>query len=938
MQKLFLLDGMALVYRAFYAFQYAPRLTSTGLNTSAIFGFITTLNQILNKEKPTHLAVSFDTAAPTFRHIAYPLYKAQRQAMPDGIRDALPHIFNVLKAQNVPILIKEGFEADDIIGTFAKKAAAQTAQAIQVFMVTPDKDYGQLVDENIFMYKPSRKETGFETLGVPEILAQWEIEYPTQLIDILGLMGDASDNIPGVAGIGEKTAKTLIKKFGSIENLLQNTHQLTGKQKETIQLQAAQATLSKQLATIDINVDMPFDLDALQIATPNIDALTEIYQLLEFKTLLKNLQNPNANAPQAATAAPTAPTNQFDLFATATAQPAAQTPDQAPTTTHLQQYNPDTTQYIALTTHEAIQDFIRTLLTQKSVCFDTETDGLDTLTCQLVGLSFAYQPHQAYYIPTPDDFEATQAIVDILKPFFENETIEKIGQNLKFDIEVLQKYSITVQGKLFDTMLAHYLLQPDQRHSMDNLARVYLNYQTIEITELIGKKGKNQLNMRTVPLAKITEYACEDADITLQLKLIFEKEITHQNLQHLFENVEIQLLRVLVDMETEGVALDKMALQEFSKTLETDIIIIEKEIYDLAGTHFNIASPKQIGEVFFDLLKLDAKPSKTATGQYKTDEEVLQNLAPKHPIAQKVLDFRGLQKLKSTYVDALPELISPSTGRVHTSFNQTVAATGRLSSNNPNLQNIPIRTQQGREVRRAFVPRNADNVIVSADYSQIELRIMAHFSHETAMITAFEQGIDIHTATAAKVFKIDAINVDADQRRKAKMVNFGIIYGISAFGLAQRLAVPRSEASDLIKEYFAIYPNIKVFMDTQINAARENGYVETILGRRRYLPDINNRNVALRQHAERNAINAPIQGSAADLIKLAMIAVQTALKTQQLHSKMTLQVHDELVFDAVRTEVPALKTLIHHSMTTALRLDVPLEIEIGTGDSWLEAH
>ena len=927
MQKLFLLDGMALVYRAFYAFQYAPRLTSKGLNTSAIYGFITTLNQITNKEQPTHLAVSFDLAAPTFRHIAYPEYKAQRQAMPDGIRDGLPYLYKVLEAKNIPILIKEGFEADDIIGSFATKAAAA---GVQVFMVTPDKDYGQLVSENIFMYKPSRKEVGFEVLGVPEILAQWSIETPKQLIDILGLMGDASDNIPGIPGIGEKTAKTLLHKFGSIENLLQNTHQLTGKQKETIMANGDKGLLSKQLATIDIDVPMPFDLDALKIAEPNLEALTQIYEELEFKTLLKTLLNPSATAKTQPSSVP-----QLDLFGNALPEPpSAPTADAAPV---FLEKKP--TQYHAITTHAAMLELAKTLEAQPSICFDTETDGLDTITCGLVGISFAYTPHQAFYIPTPDDFEETHKIVQIFKPLFENPNIEKIGQNIKFDLEVLLKYGINIQGKLFDTMLAHYLLQPDQRHNMDYLASSYLGYQTTSISELIGKKGKNQLTMRSVDLEKITDYACEDADITLQLKLVFEKALAAEpKLEKLFYDVELPLLRVLAQLETEGVALDKQALNEYSKELEIAVVGIEKEIYSLAGTHFNIASPKQIGEVFFDLLKLDSKPPKTATGQYKTDEEVLQNLAPKHPIAAKVLDFRGLQKLKSTYVDALPELINSQTSRLHTSFNQAVAATGRLSSNNPNLQNIPIRTEQGREVRRAFVPRSAEFSIVSADYSQIELRIMAHFSQEQAMINAFLQGIDIHTATAAKVFGTSPNDVSSEQRRKAKMVNFGIIYGISAFGLAQRLGVARAEASELIKEYFASYPGIKLFMDNQINLARENGFVETILGRKRYLADINNRNVALRQHAERNAINAPIQGSAADLIKLAMIKTQTSIQEQNLVSKMTLQVHDELVFDALNSELPALKTTIKHCMTTAMSLSVPLEIEIGVGKNWLEAH
>lgn len=931
MKSLFLLDAFALIYRAYFAFGNNHRFTSDGLNTSAILGFTNTLIDVLKNDKPDHIAVVFDRKEPTFRHIEYPQYKAQRQEIPEGIVEALPHIKAIIKAFNIPLIEKAGFEADDIIGTLAHRGAEA---GMKVYMMTPDKDYAQLVQENVIMYKPARSGKPAEKLGVKEILVKWEIDRVEQVIDILGLWGDASDNIPGVPGIGEKTSKKLMKIYGSIEGLIANAHELKGKQKENVINFADQARLSKRLATIVTDVDVPFEPEKLKTENPDENALKEIFAKLEFRTLAKRYFGESAQ--------PNKLSAQLDLFGQKPAERAlpGNASNAAPTLefTSFKTLDESKVNYKLIDTKAGIDDLVKKLAVQKSFCFDTETTGLDPITGEMVGIAFCFKAGEAFYVPTPSDQNETQNILNEFKGVLENPSIEKIAQNIKFDIQVLEKYKIKVQGKFFDTMLAHYLIAPSQRHNMDHLARTYLQYEPVSITELIGKKGKNQGTMRDVAVEKVCPYACEDADITLQLKEKLEPELEKNNLRKLFDEVEIPLLSVLSDMEMAGVKVDTEALAKFSEELEKGAIEYEKEIYKIAGTEFNIASPKQLGEVLFDLLKLDSKAKKTKTGQYKTDEAVLNRLANKHEIAQKVIDYRQNKKLKSTYVDAIPALINPITNRVHTSFNQAVASTGRLSSNNPNLQNIPIRTEKGREVRKAFVPRDENYTLLSADYSQVELRIMTHFSKEKNMLEDFKQGIDIHSATAAKVYKIALEDVTSDQRRKAKMVNFGLIYGISAFGLSQRLGIPRSEASELMQNYFATYSGIKDFMDEITEKARKDGYVETILGRRRYLPDINSANSTVRGFAERNAINAPIQGSAADMIKVAMINIQKEMKAQNLQSKMTLQVHDELVFDAYKPELKTLKKLVESGMQNAIPLDVPVVVDMDTGVNWLEAH
>jgi DNA polymerase-1 len=935
MKKLFLLDGMALIYRAHFALSKSPRFTSTGINTSAVMGFANTLMEVLRKEKPSHIAVVFDTEAPTERHTDFEAYKAHRQAMPEDLSAALPYVFKLIEGFNIPVITKDGFEADDIIGTLAKEAEKH---GFQVYCMTPDKDFAQLVSENIFIYKPARMGNDMEIIGVQEVLTKWEIENVLQVIDILGLWGDAVDNIPGIPGIGEKTAKLLIKQYGSVENIIANAHELKGKQRENVIMFAEQGMVSKKLATIILDVPVEFDENSLKLEEPNRELLEPLFAELEFRTLGKrvfgedfSLGSNDQNGSQ-----------QIDMFGQAKEENSTSTVFVAPPSL-FEQPSAKTildveTDYQLVDTAEKRKALLDLLLQQESVSFDTETTGTDANLADLVGLSFSIKPGSGYYIPLSADRTEVQQIVDEFRPVLENEAIGKTGQNIKYDILVMKWYDVHLKGKLFDTMLAHYLIDPDTRHNMDILSENYLNYRPISITTLIGAKGKNQGTMRDVPVEKVVDYAAEDADVTLQLAQVFEPMLKELNAYDLAMDVENPLIYVLADIEKEGVKIDVETLQNYSKELETSIRIFEQNVFDKCGITFNLASPKQLGEVLFDKLQLDPKAKKTKTGQYQTGEDVLLALASKSDIVQDILDFRQLQKLKSTYVDALPLLVNPKTGRVHTSFNQAVAATGRLSSNNPNLQNIPIRTERGREVRKAFIPRDENHVLLSADYSQIELRIIAEISKEENMLEAFKQGLDIHTATAAKVYGVTIEEVSSEQRRNAKAVNFGIIYGQSAFGLSQSLGIPRKEAAAIIEQYFVQYPGIKRYMTDTMNFARENGFVETLMGRRRYLRDINSANQTVRGFAERNAINAPIQGSAADMIKVAMINIHSDMKSRGLQSKMTMQVHDELVFDVLRTEVAEMKEIIAHRMKTAMKTSVPIEVEIGEGDNWLEAH
>ncbi|MES2417520.1 MAG: DNA polymerase I [Bacteroidota bacterium] len=932
-KKLFLLDGMALIYRAHFALSKNPRFTSGGINTSAIMGFANTLMEVLKKEKPSHIAVVFDTAAPTERHIDYEAYKAHREAMPEDLSAAIPYVFKLIEGFNIPVITVDGYEADDIIGTLAKEAEKE---GFTVYCMTPDKDFAQLVSENIFIYKPARMGNEMEILGVKEVLAKWEIENVTQVIDILGLWGDAVDNIPGIPGIGEKTAKALIKQYGSMENIIANAHELKGKQRENIENFAAQGLVSKKLATIILNVPIAFDETSLLVEAPSRELLEPLFAELEFRTIGRRVFGEDFSVNEAKSTI----NQQQDLFGnnvpvkeSSVAQPSLfDTPIDAKNISNTPH------EYFLIDSLEKRKELIALLLRQKSFAFDTETTGTDANLADLVGLSFAVKPGEAYYIPLPEDRGVTLSILEEFRPALESEHITKIGQNIKYDMLVLKWYDIEVKGRLFDTMLAHYLIDPDTRHGMDVLAENYLGYTPVSITTLIGAKGKGQGNMRDVPVESVVDYASEDADVTLQLAHIFEPMLSTRNATKLAEDIENPLIYVLADIEKAGVKIDIETLKTYSTELQFEITKAEQSVYEKAGLKFNLASPKQLGEVLFDHLKLDPKAKKTKTGQYQTGEDILTLLAHKSDIVQDILDFRQLQKLKSTYVDALPLLVNPKTGRVHTSFNQAVAATGRLSSNNPNLQNIPIRTERGREVRKAFIARDEDHVLLSADYSQIELRIIAEISKEENMLDAFNKGIDIHTATAAKVYGIAIEEVDATQRRNAKAVNFGIIYGQSAFGLSQNLNIPRKEAAEIIAQYFEQYPGIKRYMNDTMNFARENGFVETIMGRRRYLRDINSANQTVRGFAERNAINAPIQGSAADLIKIAMINIHKDMAAQQLNSKMTMQVHDELVFDVLKTEVEQMKQIIAHRMKTAIRTQVPIEIEIGEGKNWLAAH
>ncbi|WP_131537486.1 DNA polymerase I [Pedobacter nototheniae] len=934
MKKLFLLDGMALMYRAHFALSKNPRFTSTGINTSAVMGFTNTLLDVLKKEKPTHIAVVFDTEAPTERHTSFEAYKAHRQAMPEDLAAAMPYVIKLITGFNIPVITSDGYEADDIIGTLAKKAEQK---GYQVYCMTPDKDFAQLVSENIFIYKPARMGNDMEILGVKEILAKWEIENVLQVIDILGLWGDAVDNIPGIPGIGEKTAKLLIKQYGSMENIIANSHELKGKQRENIENFAEQGLISKKLATILLDVPVELNEQELELCDPSRDLLEPLFTELEFRTLGKRVFGDGFSV----TTAKFQEGTQTDLFGnqpgeaiqytnTIEEEPVEKLPAKTIENT---EHN-----YQLVDTAEKRADLIKLLLAQSRISFDTETTGTDANMADLVGLSFSIKPGEGYYIPVSAVREEAQAIVDEFRVVLENDKIEKIGQNTKYDILVLKWYGVQVAGKLFDTMLAHYLIDPDTRHGMDVLSENYLGYSPISITTLIGPKGKNQGTMRDVPVENVVDYAAEDADVTLQLAHIFEPKLKELNAAKLAEEIENPLVYVLADIEKEGVRIDIETLKTYSAELEKDIIRFEQNVYDKAGIKFNLASPKQLGEVLFDKLQLDPKAKKTKTGQYQTGEDVLTALASKSDIVQDILDFRQLQKLKSTYVDALPLMVNSKTGRVHTSYNQAVAATGRLSSNNPNLQNIPIRTERGREVRKAFIARDENHILLSADYSQIELRIIAHISQEENMIDAFNKGIDIHTATAAKVYGIGIDEVDGTQRRNAKAVNFGIIYGQSAFGLSQNLGIPRKEAAEIIEQYFAQYPGIKRYMSDTMNFARENGFVETIMGRRRYLRDINSANQTVRGFAERNAINAPIQGSAADMIKIAMINIHKDMKAQNLQSTMTMQVHDELVFDVLKSEKEIMKAIIQDRMKNAIKTTVPIVVEIGEGDNWLAAH
>ena len=927
--KLFLIDAYALIYRSYYAFLKNPRINSKGMNTSAIFGFINSLEDVLKRENPTHIAVAFDPKGPTFRHEAYELYKAQREETPEVIRQSVPIIKDIIEAYNIPILEVPRFEADDVIGTVSKQAEKE---GFEVYMMTPDKDYGQLVSEHIFMYRP-KFGGDYEVMGVKEVLNKYSLTSVDQVIDLLGLMGDSSDNIPGCPGVGEKTAQKLLEEYGSIENLLENTDKLKGALQKRVTENAEQIRFSKFLATIKTDVPIQFDAAKCVREKPNETRLTEIYTELEFRTFINKMtgeEKKSAPAPQKVVAKGPVQGNLFDLFATEEPSvPKYSTLANLKTILHV---------YKTVDTEEEMAKLGRFLADQDFFAFDTETDGIDPLTAGLVGMSFAVKENEAWYVPVPADKEEATKVVAHFSPALQNRKSQKIGQNIKFDMIVLRKYGVRVAGPLFDTMIAHYLLNPELRHGMDYLAETYLKYKPVPISQLIGPKGKNQLCMRDVPLAQIAEYAAEDADVTLKLKNFFAPELKKAGIESLFFDIEMPLIYVLVEMEVTGVKLDTVALKQSSEELTAALNNLEKEIYELAGVKFNINSSKQVGEVLFEHLKIEEKAKKTKTGSYSTSEDILEKMRSKHPVVGKLLEYRGLKKLLSTYIDALPELINPETGKVHTSFNQTVTATGRLSSTNPNLQNIPIRDELGREIRKAFIPDNEDCTFFSADYSQIELRIMAHLSQDEHMIEAFRSGADIHSATAAKIYGIPVEEVTGDMRRKAKTANFGIIYGISIFGLAERLNIPRAESKELIEGYFKSYPGIRDYMDESIRIAKEKGYVETIFKRKRYLPDINSHNAIVRGYAERNTINAPIQGSAADIIKVAMVRIYNRFEEEGLKSKMILQVHDELNFNVCQDEQEKVRQIVLEEMENAIQLQVPLIADCGEGKNWLEAH
>ncbi len=934
--NLYILDAFALIYRAYFAFIRNPLINSKGQNTSATTGFINTLWDILNREKPSHIMVAFDSPGPTFRAQEFEFYKANREEMPEDLRSSIPYIKRIVKGFNIPMLELKGFEADDIIGTIAKKAEQD---GVKVYMVSADKDLGQLVSDNIFLYRPAANSKPIEIMGPPEIKAKWDIERVDQLIDILGLMGDASDNIPGIKGVGEKTAIKLLKQFDNIENLLKNTDQLKGKLKEKVERDSENAIISKKLATIVCDVPVEYDLDSYIVEKPNKEALAEVFEELEFRGVASRILGAEymekAKAKIKRKKQRPVPGTQLELFG---ASALTEQSNEVAQEEELQTAEKVAHQYHLVNDQSAYEDLLKKLNQAKIVAFDTETTSLNPNEAELVGMSFCIQEKEAYYVPVPADQTEAQAIVNQFKPFFENEEVAKIGQNIKYDMLMMKWYGVEVKGILEDTMIAHFLLEPDMRHNMDLLSETYLNYRPISIESLIGKKGKNQGSMRDVPLDKVTEYAAEDADLTLQLHQKFNIGIQKDELKELYYKVEMPLVRVLADMEYEGVALDTDFLSKYSIELGDKLEDITAGIYKEAGVTFNMDSPKQLGEVLFDKMEIPYSGKKTKTGQYSTNEETLTKLALEHDIINQILEYRELTKLKNTYVDAIPQLINSKTGRIHTTFNQTVASTGRLSSANPNLQNIPIRRESGKMVRKAFIARDSDHILLAADYSQIELRIIAALSEDEHMIAAFKDGLDIHSATASRVYDIPLEEVTGDLRRKAKMVNFGIIYGISGHGLGQRLGIKRKEAGELIKEYFKQYPKIKAYMDAAGETARENGYVKTILGRRRYLRNINSANHNVRQFAERLAINTPIQGSAADMIKVAMINVHREMKALGLQSKMTLQVHDELLFDTRRDELDTLKELVIREMQNAIQLNVPIEVSVGQGENWLEAH
>jgi DNA polymerase-1 len=948
-KRLFLLDAYALIFRGYYAFIKNPRINSKGMDTSAIMGFMNSLMDVIKREKPDHLAVAFDKGGSAVRNEMFPEYKANRDATPEAIKIAVPYIQALLKAMHIPIIEVAGFEADDLIGTIAKQAEKEN---YQVFMVTPDKDFAQLVSENIFMYKPARMGNGIEIWGVPEVLAKFEITNPLQVIDFLGMMGDAADNIPGLPGVGEKTAKKFLMQYGSMENLLANTHELKGKMKENIEANKEKGILSKILATIILDCPVQFDEKDYELSKPDIEKTEALFQELEFRRMQEQFDklfkdgleadevNTSGNETTGETPRPArkvAPKNeeQFDLFGF-TDEDASNTIESSSYYATLE----NTEHFYQIIQGDlAVKLLLQNLEKQISVCFDTETTGLDALNAELVGIAFSYEKGKGFYVPFPEDQEEANSLLQKFIPFFENENIEKIGQNLKYDLKILSNYGVSVKGKLFDTMIAHYLINPDMRHNMDILSETYLKYAPKPIDALIGKKGKNQKSMRDVALEEVKEYAVEDADITLQLKEIFSPILEKAETKKLFDEIEIPLVEVLAAMEKEGINLDVPFLNLLSTDLAAESTILEQKIYEIAGETFNLASPKQLGDILFDKLKIGgAKPKKTKTGQYATGEEVLSYLAKDHEIISSILEWRQLVKLQNTYVDALPNQVDAKTGRVHTDYMQTVAATGRLSSNNPNLQNIPIRTERGKQIRKAFIARDANHTLLAADYSQIELRIIAALSGEDNMIKAFQNGEDIHKSTASKVFNVPLEEVTKEQRSNAKTVNFGIIYGVSAFGLSNQTDLSRSESAELIEAYYKTYPKLKAYMSEQVDFARDNGYVQTVLGRRRYLKDINSANAMVRGGAERNAVNAPIQGSAADIIKIAMINIHKRLIAENWQSKMLLQVHDELVFDVHNSELEKIQPMIKYEMENAFKLEVPLIVDLGSGKNWLEAH
>lgn len=935
-KKLFLLDGMALIFRAYYAFIKNPRITSKGLNTSAMFGFTNSLLEIINKEKPTHIAIGFDTPEPTFRHEMFPDYKGQRESPPEDLIISFPYIEKIAEAFRIPVLKLPGFEADDVIGTLAKKAEKE---GFETYMMTSDKDYAQLVSETTKVYRPAFMGNPAQKIGIAEVLEKWNIKRIDQVIDILGLQGDVVDNIPGIPGVGEKTAQKLIEEFDTIENLIVNTDKLKGKLKEKVEEFKEQALISKKLAVIKLDVPVEFDAEKFILETPDREAITALFEELEFRTLLKRVLGEEESkkiAPKS-TSAKVADTQQTSLFGAPTGEDDLEEIMDEPIikTQNITNTKHD---YHLIDTAEKRASLLHYLMKQPEFCFDTETTSVDAYEAKIIGISFCYYEGEAFYIPLLGEESDKKAILAEFKPLFENLATVKIGQNIKYDIHILNNYDVDVRGPFFDTMVAHYLIEPEAKHGMDFLAKKYLNYEPVSIETLIGKKGKNQGSMADADLNEVYVYACEDADVTLKLKNIIEPELKASGLSELYHKVEEPLILPLVEMERNGVSIDVDFLKNYSVELTEESVKTEQKIYEIAGAQFNIASPKQLGEILFDKLKLDPKAKKTKTGQYATGEEVLSKLAFEHEIAHQIMEFREINKLKSTYIDALPTMLSPKDHFIHTSFNQTIAATGRLSSVNPNLQNIPIRTERGRKIRKAFIPRDEGKVLLSADYSQVELRIMAHFSDDETMLNAFRNGEDIHASTAAKVFHVDLKDVDADMRRKAKSVNFGLIYGISAFGLSNNLDIPRSEAKEIIDTYFEKFSAIKVFMDECIKKARDHEYAETIMGRRRNLRDINSRNHTVRSFAERNAINAPIQGSAADIIKLAMINIYNWMRAEKLQSKMILQVHDELVFDCVKEEQDHLSSNVKRLMEEAIELKVPLEVEFGIGKNWLEAH